>query len=543
MNVLPAWLRGYDRGWLRADVVAGLIVWSVVTPQAVAYAQIAGLPPAAGLIAAPGAMIGYALLGTSRTLVVSATTATSALSAAAVAPLAGGDTAKFAALSAALALVAAALLAGAALLKLGGLTDFVSRPVMTGFLFGLGMLITVGQLPAILGVPAGDGNFFPKLADLLESLGDAHAWTVAVGAASIAGLVALRRLAPALPGTLIVLGLAIALSALLGLEDKGVAVVGALPDAVPDPSVPDVSLAELGQLVPAALGVMIVGAEALGVSRALAAKDGYAIDVNRELYALGGANLLAGLSSGFVQSGGASQTAAAENAGGRTQLATVIAGGLILITGAFLTGLFEPLPQATLAAIVVVAVASFYDVAELRRITSVRRSALGFALIALAGLLLLGVLPGLLIAAVLSLALLLKRLSRPPVQPLGRDPVSGAWGALSRHPAWEVVDDVLVVRVEGFLFYADVNAVRERLVDLVAAAGPRPRVLVLELDQDDVDVESLDVLAELAGALRREDVELRLGGVRSRVRELLGRSGLDASVAAYPTLDGAVAGQ
>ena len=514
-----------------------------MTPQAVAYAQIAGLPPAAGLIAAPGAMIAYALPGTSRTLVVSATTATSALSAAAVGPLAGGDAAKFAALSAALALVAAALLGGAALLKLGGLTDFVSRPVMTGFLFGLGMLITVGQLPAILGVPAGDGNFFPKVADLLESLGDAHGWTVAVGAASIAGLVALRRLAPALPGTLIVLGLAIVVSALLGLDDKGIDVVGALPDAVPDPSVPDVSLAELGALVPAALGVMIVGAEALGVLPRRRGQ-GRVLD-RRQPRGLRARRLqpprrvLLGVRAvGRVEP---------DRGGGERRRPDParhgIAGLLVLLTGTFLTGLFEPLPEATLAAIVVVAVASFFDVTELRRIAHVRRSALGFALIALAGLLLLGVLPGLLVAAVLSLALLVKRISRPPLQPLGRDLVSGAWSALERHPALEVVAGVRVVRVEGFLFYADVNTVRERLEALVAAADPRPRVLVLELDQDDLDMETLDVLAELAAGLRDEGVELRLGAVRSRVRELIGRSGLDASVVAYPTLDGAVAGQ
>jgi SulP family sulfate permease len=539
LGVLPAWLRGYRRDWLGSDLVAGLIIWSVVTPQAVAYAQIAGLPPQAGLVAAPGALLGYALLGSSRTLVVSATTATSALSAAAVAPLADGDAVRYAALSAALALVAAALLAAAGLLRLGALTDFVSTPVITGFLFGLGLFITVGQLPALLGVEGGGDEFFDKLGELLGELGDAHGWTVAIGLASVAALVALRRLAPSLPGTLIVLASAIIVSALLGLDGRGVDVVGDLPDALPDPALPDVGWTDLVELLPAALGIMIVSTEAVGVARALATKDGYAVDVNRELFALGGANLLAGLSSGFVQSGGASQTAAAENAGGKSQLASVLAALLILLTGAFLAPLFKDLPQATLAAIVIVAVAGFFRVGELRRFASVRPSALMFALVAMAGLLLLGVLPGLLVAAALSLVLIIQRLSRPAVMVLARDPASGAWRRAGRVAGDETVPGVLVTRVDGPLFYANSVSVKDHLLALVREADDRPRVVVLELDQGDIDVQSLDMLAELADALRAESAELRLAEVRHTVHELLRRSGLAERVRIEPTLDAA----
>jgi SulP family sulfate permease len=512
LGVLPAWLRNYRRDWLGSDLVAGLIVWSVVTPQAVAYAQIAGLPPQAGLVAAPGAMLGYALLGSSHTLVVSATTATSALSAAAVGPLADGDTARFAALSAALALVAAAVLVVAGALRLGGVTDLVSKPVLTGFLFGLGLFIAISQLPALIGVAAGDGEFFERLWDLLGELGDVHGWTLAVGVASVALLVALRRMAPAIPGTLVVLGLAIALSALLDLDGRGVEVVGELPDALPDPGVPDVAWADLVDLLPAAFGVMILSTEAVGVARALATQDGYAVDVNRELYAVGGANALAGLSSGFVQSGGASQTAAAENAGGKTQLASVLAAVLILLTGAFLAPLFEDLPQATLAAIVIMAVASFARVDELRRFAGVRRSAIVLSLAALAGVLVLGVLPGLIVAAGLSLALLIYMLSRPAVDRL------------------EAPAEVLAARVQEPLFYANATAVKDQLLDLVRSTDPRPDVVVLELYQSEIDVEALDMLAELNDALAAEGVELRLTRVRASVFALLERTGLAARV-------------
>jgi len=287
-------------------------------PQAVAYAQIAGLPPSAGLVAAPGALVAYALLGTSRSLIVSATTATSALSTAAVAPLADGDAERFAAMSAALALIAAVVLIVAGAFRLGGVMDLVSKPVMTGFLFGLGLTVTLAQLPALLGIPAGTGGFFEKLWDLVSDLDDADRWTVAVGLASVILLVGLRRFRPGVPGSLVVLVLSTAASWAFDLSGHGVEVVGELPSAFPSVAWPDFAWQDAVDLLPAAFGVMIVSAEAVGVGRTIASSQGYVVDTNRDLIALGGSNLLAGLSPGFVQSGGASQTMAAERAGGKT---------------------------------------------------------------------------------------------------------------------------------------------------------------------------------------------------------------------------------
>jgi sulfate permease, SulP family len=524
MTVVPNWVRSYHRQWLRPDLVAGLVVWSVVTPQAVAYAQIAGLPPAVGLVAAPGALIGYALVGGSHALVVGATTSTAALSAAAVGPLAHGNAARFAALSAALALVAAVVLAGSGALRLGGVSDLISKPVMTGFLFGLGLTIAIGQLPKLFGVEGGSGNFFEKLWDFAGDLGDAHGLTVVVGAASVALLVAGRRLVPRVPSTLLVLGVAIAGSALFDLRSHEVAVVGKLPNALPDPALPDVSWHDTVELLPAAFGVMLLSTEGIGVGRAVATAHGYAVNPSRELAAFGGANLLAGLSSGFVQSGGSSQTAAAERAGGRTQLASLVAAALVLLTGTFLAPVFTDLPQATLGAIVIVAVTGFFRVDELRRFARIRRSAIVLAVMALAGVLVLGVLPGLVITAAISLAGVIYRLSRPQVGVLARDPASGAWGRADRHPAWDTVDAVVVTRVEGPLFYGNAVSVKDRLLARLQAAEKPPRALVLELDQDDLDVETLDMLVELADALAIESVELRLAAVRVPAAELLRRA-------------------
>ena len=543
MRILPDWLVHYRRAWLSHDIGAGLIVWGVVVPQAVAYAQIAGLPPSAGLVAAPAALIAYAILGSSKTLVVSATTATSALSAAAVGPLAHGDVKRFAALSAALAIVSGLILIASGALRLGGVMDLVSKPVMTGFLFGLGLFVAVGQLPKLLGIPGDSGNFFPKLWGVLTDLGDTSGWTLATGAGSVALLLVLARAAPKVPATLVLLVSSIIVSSLLDLSSHGVAIVGTLPRAFPHPALPDVGWHDLAELVAPGFGVMIVTAEGIGVARTLGAQDGYRVAVNRDLVALGSSNVLAGLSPGFVQSGGASQTMANERAGGKTQLATLVAAGLILLTGAFFTGLFKNLPEATLAAIVIVAISSFWKVGELRRLAHIRGSAIALALSALVGVLVLGVLRGLIVAAGLSLAIVIQRLSRPTVGLLARDSASGVWGNSDRHPGWKLTTEALVVRVDGPLFYANATTMKERVVDLVAQAEARPRAVVLDLSGNtELDVQTADTLAELSETLGRNGVELRLAAVRAPALALLERAGLAGRIPILPTLDAAVSG-
>jgi sulfate permease, SulP family len=540
-RLLPPWITSYQRSWLRPDVIAGLVIWSVVTPQAVAYAQIAGLPPQAGLMAAPGAMAAYALFGTSRQLVVSATTATSALSAATVGPLAHGDVAAFAALSAMLAIVVGVVLVAGGALRLGAVADLVSKPVMTGFLFGLGLTIMISQVTSLLGVPAGDGNFFPRLRDLVDHLGDIHTTTLAVGAGSLAVLVVGRRVAPKVPATLVLLALAIALSWLLHLDEHGVDVVGNIPNALPDPAVPHVAAHDITALIAPALGVLVLSAEAVGVARQLAMKHDYAVDANRDLMAMGAGNVVAGFCSGFVQSGGASQTAAADGAGGRSQFATVVCAGLLLLTGAFLAPLFEHLPQATLAAIVIVAVSSFLDVGELRRIAGIRRSASVFALLGLAGVLTLGVLQGLVVTAGLSLVYVIQRLARPSVGTLGHDRTGGAWGRLDRVQGLQEVPGVLVMRSDGPLFYPNADAVRGRVYDAATAADPRPQVVVLDLAAStDLDVQSADALTDLARQLEREGIALRLAAVRRPAGAVLTRAGTARLAPLFRTVDEAV---
>ncbi|HTU96399.1 MAG TPA: SulP family inorganic anion transporter [Solirubrobacteraceae bacterium] len=533
-------MRNYRRDWLGADAIAGVIVWGVVTPQCVAYAKIAGLPPEAGLMAAPPAMIGYALLGQSRSLIVSATTATSAVSATTVGAMAHGDAARFAALSAALALVCAAVLVAAGALRLGGIADLVSKPVMTGFLFGLGLTIIIGQLPAALGLAAGSGNFIPRLRNLVSHLGSTDVGTLLVGAGSLGLLIVLKRLAPRVPGTLVVLALAIVVSAVFDLKGHGVDVVGHLPTALPKPAFPGVSAHDFAQLVPAAFGVMLLTTEAVGVARALASQQHESIQPNRELIALGTANALAGLSSGFVQSGGASQTAAAEAAGGKSQLTAVIAAGLLLVTGAFLAPLFTDLPEATLSAIVILAVAGFLRVDELRRFARVRRSAIVFALVAVFSVLVLGVLPGLIVAAVLSLGRVLALLSRPTVAPIGRDAETGAWRIEAADAPAQTPAETLTLRVSGQLFFANSLHVKDQIVQVISERDPPPHRVVLDLAQSaGLDLESLDMIDELATDLGERHIELVLAAVHAAALEILRRGGVLDRVTIAPTLDGA----
>src|SRR5512132_3836371 len=353
-------LRGYDTGWLRGDVVAGLTVWAVLVPEALAYASIAGVSPVVGLYAAPGALLLYAAFGSSRHLVVGPMSATAALSAAAVADVAMPNSAGFVAHTAALAITTGLIALVAGLLRLGFLASFISEPVLKGFIIGLALTIVAGQLPDLFGVEGGGGNFFEKLRHLLSNLDQTSVTTLAVGLASLALVLGLRRFAPAVPGSLVAVLVGIAAVWLLDLDAHGVEIVGQINSGLPALGIPDV--ADYLALAPAAAGVMLVGfAEGLGAAKTYAARHHYEVDANRELLGLGAANLGAALSSGMVVNGSLSKTAVNGSAGARSQVSGLVVAALTILTLLFLTGLFENLPQATLAAVVIAAVIELVD--------------------------------------------------------------------------------------------------------------------------------------------------------------------------------------
>lgn len=542
-------LRSYQSSWLRADLIAGLTVWAVLVPESLAYATIAGVSPVVGLYAAPVALAAYALLGSSRHLVVGPMSATAALSAAAVAEVIPAGDPGFVALTAVLAICTgvAALLAGFG--RLGFLAGFISEPVLKGFIIGLALTIIVGQLPKLVGIDGGSGDFFEKLWHFLSGLGGIDGPTLAIGLGSLAVLVALKRFVPVVPASLVAALLGILLVAVFGLDDE-VDIVGHIPSGLPSVGLPDASFHDYGALAAGAIGVMLVGfAEGLGAAKTYAAKTHDEIDANRELLGLGAANIAAGLASGMVVSGSLSKTAVNGSAGARSQLSGLLVAAMTVLTLLLLTGLFEQLPEATLAAIVIAAVVELVDIAALRRLsrvavgsgTLVARPDFVAAAAAMLGVLVFDTLPGLFIGIAVSLLLLLYRAAQPHIATLGRVPgVSGQYTDLARHPDNLTLPGVEVLRVDGGLFFANADAVRHRIEQVAHHDGTHAIVLDAEA-MPFIDVTAAGMLDELAGSLERMGVQLLIAREIGAVRELVARADPGSTQRVYPSVDDALA--
>jgi SulP family sulfate permease len=518
------WLGGYQSSWLRGDLAAGLTTAAVVIPQAMAYATIAGLPVQVGLYVATVPMLVYALLGTSRPLSVSTTSTLAALTAAAVASAADGDPDRALVAASTLAALSGVLLLAAGVLRLGFMADFISAPVLAGFKAGVGLLIAAGQLGKVLGVPQEGDSFFAKVGSALAHLGEISWPTFALAMASIAILLGLRRWAPpSLPGPLLVVGLGIVLAVTTGLADRGVALVGAIPPGLPQLAAPDLAL--VGQLVGPAAGVALMAfVESIAAARAFTAPDDPEVDADQELRALGTASLAGGFFQAFPAGGGLSQTAVNRGSGARSQLAGIATALVVVLTLLFLTPLFENLPQATLGAVVIVAVVGLVDPAALGRIRQLRVRDFALGLVALAGVLVLGVLGGVLLAVIVSMLTLIHETNNPPIEMLGRRLGSAHWRGLDRHPDGETIPGLLVLRPVAPLYFANGPRIRRRLLDLVDAADPPPEVLLLDLDAvPDIDVTALDVVASLDAELRRRGITLWLTNLNARPLDMLRR--------------------
>jgi high affinity sulfate transporter 1 len=547
-------VRPYNRSWLRRDLIAGVTVWAVLVPEALAYASIAGVSPVVGLYAAPGALILYAAFGSSRQLIVGPMSATAALSAAAVATHATAGTTQFAQWTAALAIATGIAAALAGLARLGFLANFISEPVLKGFIVGLALTIIAGQLPKLFGVEKGGGNFFEKIWDLLTKLGDTSGATLAVGVLSLAVVFGLRRVAPVVPASLAAVVVGVGAVKLLDLSSHGVAIVGHIDQGLPAFGLPDVKAHDYLTLAASSIGIMLVGfAEGLGAARTYAAKEHYEVSPNRELIGVGAANLAAGLSSGMVVNGSLSKTAVNGGAGARTQVSGLTVAALTIVTLLFLTGLFEDLPEATLAAIVIAAVIELVDIRALRRLYGVyiglRSSPAGLAIrpdfvaacAALLGVLVFDTLPGLFIGITVSLLLLVFRASRPHVAVLGKVPgTRRQYGDVERHPDNVPVQGILIVRPESGLFFANAQHVRDEVLARVATGNPAAVVIDGE-SMPYIDVTAVEMLENLDRDLEEQGVRLALCRDIGAVRDVLRRAGeADHALATYPTVQAAI---
>ncbi|MFV0525599.1 MAG: SulP family inorganic anion transporter [Acidimicrobiales bacterium] len=529
VQLLPSF-RGAPSKTVAPDLLAGITVWAVLIPEAMAYASIAGMSPIVGLYAAAPALVLYALFGSSRQLIVGPMAATAALSGATVAELSTNGNA--AAMTAALAIMVGVWGVLAGIIKLGFLASFISEPVMKGFIIGMAISIMAGQIPKLFGLDGGsEGGIGSQIYQFVTSLGDADAWTMAVGFGSLAVVLGLRATVPRVPAPLVALVGSIALSTVLDLADKGVAVVGQVDSGFPALGLPDLAVSDYAALVGPALGTLLVGyAEGLGAARTYADEHDYRVDPNQELLGLGAANLGAGLTSGMVVNGSLSKTAVNDSAGARSQISGLIVAALVVPT-LLVTSLFTNLPEATLAAVVVAAVAELANPKILIRLSRVYTSKLGrdygalarvdliAAVAALAGVLIFGTLAGLFIGIGVSVTLLVYRASRPNVAVLGQLVAQEPWVDVARHTAATTVAGVVVLRPEGGLFFANADnvrtAVRQHIDDTT-------RGVVLDLaDVPVVDITAVQMLAGLDKELDRKHITMFLAHNIGQVRDLL----------------------
>lgn len=526
---LVTWLPRYPVAWLRGDLVAGAVVAALAVPQALGYASIAGAPVEVGLYAVPVALVAYAVFGSSRQLVVGPVSTVSVLSGSFLASFGVAGTSQAAAYTAALAIGSGLVLVAAGFAGIGWIAEFLSKPIVTGFVLGLTMLVILNEVPHLLGVRTPQGQVVERVGALGSSLtrGDAELATLVLSAGSLAVLFGGQRLAHRVPWALLVLVGGLAASAVLELEARGVEVVGKVPRGLPRPGVPDVAAADLTALLMAGAALALVGlAEGLSAARLFAGRGDYRIDADQELLAFGAANVACGVCGGLGVAGSLSKTAAAADSRGRTQVAGLAAALLALAVIVAIAPALSVLPRAVLGAIVVNAVWKLMDFEALGRYARMRRNDIVSAVVAAVGVLAFGPLNGLLLAVGGSVLGLVFRSSRVDVEVMGKVPgEKAAWGGIRRHPERSTYPGVMVLRIDVPVFWVTAAPVHDRILALVESA-PGTRALILDLEAtNQMDTTSADALLDLLLTLRNRGVDLYLVRVMRPVRAALRRTG------------------
>jgi sulfate permease, SulP family len=512
-----ALLRGYRRPWLRPDLLAALSLWAVLVPQALAYGQLAGLPPVTGLYTALGAMLLYVLFGTSRYLNLGPESSVAILVASSLAPLAGADPDRYAALAALLALLVGALLLLGRLARLGVITRLLSAPVLTGYLAGSAIVIVGGQLTKITGIDLEDSSWPTVLGGLLQNLEQTNLWALgfAVGTA------------------LVVLLLATAAVSVFGLADR-LDVVGSIDTGVPIPALPDAGVRDaLDLLGPAASVALLVFSGSVLTGRSLAARDREDLDANREFVGLGAANLAAGLLQGFPANASDSRSFVAANAGGRSQMTGLIGAGLVLVTLLALIPLFRNLPNAALGAVIILTAIRLVDLRELRRLWRVRRSDFVLALITFAGVLVFGVLGGIGVGVLASLLEVMRRAVLPHTAVLGMVAGTATYRDVEQYADAETLPGLVVYRFDAPVFFANADVFRDQIRELVRDAKVPVREVIVNAEGiNDLDTTCIQMLERLLDDLEDQDVHLSWARVRTPLRNLMRSTGLEQRIGA-----------
>jgi high affinity sulfate transporter 1 len=524
-----AWARSYRREWLRDDLVSGVVVGMIMIPVAMAYAQMAGVPPQAGLYAAIVGMTAYALFATSRHLKITTSSTMSIMSLAVVAPLAAGDPAMLMTLSSALALTVGVIMLALSLAKLGFISDFLAKSVMTGYVFGVACLIAMSQLPKVFGVSGGSGNLFEQLRQLIFKLPLTNLYSLALGVGTIVLVLMIKRYKPMIPGALVALILGILVTSYFDLNTlHGVSVVGDIPTGMPSPKFPFVSLEMIPVLIAGAAGIVFLAVgETLGTGRAFAAKYHYDVDADQELLAMGAANISSGFFQGITIDMSLSSTASGEAAGERTQLSSLVSAGVILAVVLFLAPMLKNLPSAVLGAIVLSSILGLFNIAEFKRYYTQRKTDFALAVTALVGVITTDVMTGLMIAVLLSLVMLLYRASRPYIAVLGKRPdAAGQYIDISRHADAEFVPGLVILRLDAPLYFFNANVARTQIIARTQS-DPLPQAILLDLGASaDLDIGTSDMLQDLTSDLRDDKIDLLFAQVRGSVRDRMQLTGL-----------------
>jgi sulfate permease, SulP family len=543
-------LRHYRWPWARPDLIAGLTVGAMLVPQSMAYAELAGVPAATGLYASLLAPVAYALFGTSRHLGTGPEPGTAILAATGVAAVVGttGDPSRYLALMAALTLMVAAIAALGWLLRLGFVAQLLSKPVLVGYISGVGLVLLSSQLTPFTGVPITAETFFPRVVEFARNIDQVRPVTLLLATGGLIVILALRRTAPKAPGALIAVGAATILSLAFDLPAQGDPTIGVIPTGLPPLSVPDVGLQDLQRLLPVALGVTFVGfSDNVLTGRAIATRVGHRIDANQELAGLAAANLGSGVLQGMPVSSSASRSAVAASMGGVTPLVGVVAASMVALTLLVASGLLAAVPRAVLASVIVAAAFAIIDLAGFRALWRVSRTELGLAVTTSLGVMIFDVLVGVLIAVGLALVVAVGRMARPEDAVLGARADLDGWVPVETDPRARTLPGLLVYRFDAPLFFVNVEHFRARVERVLDENPGEESWVVLDFEGiGDIDASALDGLTELAGSLLGRHVD-RVAVTRAnrRTLERLGRAGLlapEGPIESYPTINAAVTG-
>ena len=525
------WIPAYRREWLLPDVLAGVALWAVMVPEGMAYAGIVGVPPIMGLYTIVPALFAYALLGTSRQLVVGPDTATGLISALTVGAVATQGTADFNTLTSTLAVLIGIFFFSFGIMRMGWVASFIPTPVMRGFIEGLVYVTIIGQVPHLLGISGASGNFFTKIWSVLQHLSDLSVGPVLTGMLCLTAMLLLRYMAPAVPAALVVMAVATILIGLLGGETTGVHVAGHIPSGLPHLTSPNLDATILYELAPGALAIVLVGyAEALGAAKAAAMQGGGDINPNQELVAHGPANILSGLFGGFLVVGSLSKTSVAMAAGARSQVANLVAAAFCLFTLILLTPLFRNMPQPALAAIVIAAMLHLTKPRYLRDLFVRNRWSFANAVIVIGAELTLGVLQGIALGVVLALLTLIYQTSHPQGAVLGQLPGTEAYRDVQRHPEAITFPGLLIWRIGGDLFFASIGHVGEALKASLDARLDVNRVLLDFSQVNFIDSTASDEFLRLINELKNRGFTLAFARVRDAVRDDMRLAGIEAIV-------------